>query len=188
MELTGIHNYWKHPDDNNSPINYLEREETNKRSGFLLGLIKKYAKPEDKILEIGCNVGRNLYTLYSNGFKNLEGIDINEKALILMKRVYPNMQVKTYCSAVEDIIKKLGKYDVIFTMATLEHIHTDSSWIFKEIQKRAKTLITIEDEGGISWRHFPRNYKNIFKNQVEEIPISEAEGFDNKYFKARIFK
>jgi len=185
MELTQIHNYWKHPDDHNSPINYLEGD---KKSEFLLGVIRKYAKPEDKILEIGCNVGRNLNKLYTNGFKNLEGIDINEKALILLKRCYPEMQIKTYCSPVEDIIKKLGKYDVIFTMAVLEHIHTDSVWIFKEIQKRAKTLITIEDEGGISWRHFSRNYKHIFSGQVEEIPINEVEGFDNRYFKARIFK
>ena len=182
MDKKSIHNFWRSPDDSNLPTHYLSGEE---RSKFLLRLIKKYGKPKDKILEIGCNVGRNLNYLYTHEFKNIEGVEINKEAVELFKEHY-NLPIKIYNSPIEEVIKKLGNYDIIFTMAVLEHIHTDSEWIFPEIQKRAKVLITIEDEKGISWRHFPRNYKNIFKNQIEEIPLSKKEGLDNN-FKARIY-
>jgi len=42
-----------------------------------------------KILEIGCNVGRNLNHLYENGFKQLTGIEISENAINALKRMYP---------------------------------------------------------------------------------------------------
>lgn len=182
MNKNNIHNFWKNPDPSNFPIQYLTGEE---RSEFLLGLIKKYAKPNSRILEIGCNVGRNLNYLYTHGFKDLTGVEINKEAVDLLKSHY-KLPIKVYNEAIEDRIKKLRKYDIIFSMAVFEHIHTDSDWIFPEIQKRAKILITIEDENSKTDRHFPRCYKNIFKNQIEEIQLSKNEGLDIN-FKARIF-
>lgn len=183
MDREYIHNFWRNPNDSNKATNYLKGIE---RSEFLLELIKRYAGKNSRILEIGCNVGRNLNHLYSKGFNNLSGVEINADAVGLMKEYYPKLKAKIYNNPIEEIITKLEKYDVIYTVAVLEHIHTDSEWIFKEIQKRAKVLITMEDEKGISGRHFPRNYKNFFKGQVEEIQLSEKEGLD-KNFKARVF-
>lgn len=46
----------------------------------------------------------------------------------------------------------------------MKHIHTDSEWIFPEIQRITQSnLITIEDEGATTERHFPRNYKEVFE-------------------------
>jgi SAM-dependent methyltransferase len=146
--------YWRCPNDENVPSFYISPTE---RSELLLQFIKKYSNHQVKILEIGCNVGRNLNFLFSAGYKKLAGIEISREAIDLMKKTYPEMakSIKIYNSPVEDIIKnfKDNDFDLIFTMATLEHIHPDSEFIFPEIVRITKKyLITIEDEKGVSPR------------------------------------
>lgn len=189
-----LHQYWKRPwDEGNLPQGYLDGKA---RSQFLLELMKKYAKPNAKILEIGCNVGRNLNYLFQYGFKNLEGIEISEGAVQLLKQSYPEManHTKIYNVPIEEVIRdfKDGQFDVVFTMAVLEHIHTDSEWIFPEMVRITRDfLITIEDERGITRRHFPRNYKKIFKplgmKQIEKIHCSKVDGLGSNFF-ARILE
>ena len=187
-----LHQYWRQPwDGSNLPQDYLEGKA---RSQFLVEIIKRYANPDAKILEIGCNVGRNLNYLFLAGFRNLEGIEISEKAVQLFKESYPEMasRIKIYNVPVEEIIKEFRdrEFDIIFTMAVLQHIHTDSEWIFPEMVRITKDfLITIEDERSVSWRHFPRNYKKVFEpfgmEQIEEINCSEVDRLGSKFF-ARI--
>lgn len=55
-----ILNYWKQPwDGRNRPSNYLNKPEAHKRSQKLVATFKKYAGLDSRILEPGCNVGRN---------------------------------------------------------------------------------------------------------------------------------
>ena len=129
---------------------------------FFGGASKRYVTPNTRILEIGCNVGRNLNYLFLAGFQNLEGIEISGSAVELLSQSYPEMAryTKIYNMPVEEIIKKFrdNEFDVVFTMAVLEHIHIDSECVFPEMMRITKDfLITIEDEYGLFWRHFPRN-------------------------------
>lgn len=189
-----LHQYWKDPYDGaNLPQGYLEGKE---RSELLLGIIKRYTTPDSKILEIGCNVGRNLNHLSQAGFKNLEAIEISENAIQLLKKSHPEMasHTKIHNTSIEDIIKEFGdnEFDIVFTMAVLEHIHKDSEWIFSDMVRITKDcLIVVEDEHCESWRHFPRNYKKIFERlgmkQIEEINCADVGGLSCYYF-ARIFK
>lgn len=190
-----LYRYWREPweyDKNNLPENYLKPKE---RSIFLLKIMKPYVSIDEKILEIGCNVGRNLNFLFNAGFKNLEGIEISKKAVNMLRESFPEMAkyTKIYNAPVEEIIKNFNDYefDIVFTMAVLEHIHKDSEWIFPEIVRiTGKYLITIEDEYGYSWRHFPRNYKKVFESlgikQIQEFCCSGVNGLGS-YFFARIF-
>ena len=148
------------------------------------------------ILEIGCNVGRNLNYLFLAGFKKLVGIEINKKAIRLLKQSYPELAryAKIYNKPVEEVITgfKNGAFDIVFTMAVLQHIHPDSEFIFSEIARVTnRFLVTIEDERGISWRHFPRNYKRVFESlgleQVEEFNCRGVPGLGGN-FSARVFK
>lgn len=192
--LEKTHQYWKTPYNNeNLPELYLKGLE---KSRFLLDLIIKYTSKESKILEIGCNIGRNLDVLYSAGFKNLETIEISKTALDFLKKYFPKMadNIKIHNIAIENIIKDFSDntFELVFTMAVLEHIHDKSSWIFKEIVRITKNyLITIEDEKGISWRHFPRNYKKIFESlktiQIKEINCVRINKLGKTFF-ARVFK
>lgn len=186
--------YWKSPwDGSNIPREYLEGRA---RSLFLVEIVKRYNKTNARILEIGSNVGRNLNYLFLAGFKELSGIEISENAVQLLKELYPEMasHVKIYNISVEELIKdfKDGEFDVVFTMAVLEHIHPDSEWVFPQVARITKhVLITIEDELSLSWRHFPRNYKDIFEplgmKQVEALNCSDVDGLGNSFF-ARIFR
>ena len=101
---------------------------------------------------------------------------------------------KIYNLPLEEIIQEFKdcQFGIVFTMAVLEHIHTDSEWIFPEMARiTEKYLITIEDERSLSWRHFPRKYKKIFESlgmkQIQEFSCSEVNGLKSNFF-ARIFK
>jgi len=192
-----IHEYWKNPNDGmNNPEGYADQK-TSVRSAFLYKIIQQQnISKKSKIIELGCNVGRNLNYLSQRGYTNIYGIEISKNALEKMKEIYPEMSssIEVFHSAIEDKIKKFeqDEFDVIFTMAVLEHIHTDSEWIFEEIVRITKRyLITIEDEKGISWRHFPRNYRKFFeKLGLEEILEMKCDEVLNlpKGFKARVFE
>lgn len=191
--LSEIHNYWRNPDNYNDPVKYLNNEDTIERSEYLYKIISNHFDSSIKILELGSNVGRNLNYLYERGFKNLTGIEINENAIILMVKNYPDCynNIKILPGEVEKYIKgfKTKEFDLIFTMAVLEHIHDDSKWIFNEIMRITKNILTIEDEKSLSYRHFPRNYKKIFGRQMRQIYYEDCsfiKGF-NKGFKARLF-
>ena len=157
-----IHNYWQNPSSENMPSEYLKGTE---RSQYLVNLFKRFAKLDNSILEIGCNSGRNLAALFAAGYHNLNGIEINSEAVRLLKETYPQLSnIPIYNSPVEDIITNFGEYDIIFTLALLEHIHPESEWIFEHIAYITRHhLLTIEDEKDRnSWRKFPREYKPIF--------------------------
>lgn len=189
------HEYWRSPvDKDNEPIAYYY--DGMDRSKFSLGVIRKYAKPNDRILEIGCNVGRNLNILYKAGFKNLAGIEINAKAVELMREKFPDMarDMEIYNDAVENVIRLMPsrKYDVVFTMAVLEHIHDDSSWIFSEMARITNNILfTIEDEVAASWRTFPRDYQHVFERLgMKQVELNNCDGLQGieGSFKARVFR
>jgi len=195
--LDEIQDYWKNPNDGmNNPEGYANQEVTS-RSLFLYKIIQQCnISKKSKIIELGCNVGRNLNYLFQKGFTNIYGVEISENALEKMKEIYPEMSlsIEVFHSAIEDKIKKFeqGEFDVVFTMAVLEHIHTDSEWIFEEIVRITKSyLITIEDEKHISWRHFPRNYRKIFEKfdleEIIEMKCDEVPNLPNN-FRARVFE
>ncbi|MDP3787110.1 MAG: class I SAM-dependent methyltransferase [Candidatus Omnitrophota bacterium] len=191
-----LQEYWRAPyDGKNIPSEYLKDRE---RSIFLLNLAKRYIEEGQKVLEIGCNVGRNLNELFLSGFYDLSGVEISKNAVEMMRKAYPDMagKIKIYNGAVESFIEdfKDNSFDLVFTMAVLEHIPTESEFIFSHMARIAKkNLITIEDERGLSWRHFPRNYKKIFEKlglkQIQEISLRDVRvpGLSSN-FVARVFK
>ena len=188
-----LHRFWRHPWDGsrNLPIDYLQEGE--ERSQFLVELIKRYVEPNAKILEIGCNVGRNLNYLFNAGYTKLGGVEISGDAVDLMKQAYPEMakQIEIYNNPVEDVIKNFedDAFDVVFTMAVLMHIHPGSRFIFPEMVRiTSKYLITIEGEKGASWRAFSRNYKQIFESlgMKQVYQSSKIKGMGDIYF-ARVF-
>ena len=75
----------------NAPDRYADKG-NNKQGANILHGLDTLALRNDKnlnILELGCNVGRNLNFLLNDNFKNLNGIEINTHAVELCKKVYP---------------------------------------------------------------------------------------------------
>jgi ubiquinone/menaquinone biosynthesis C-methylase UbiE len=54
---------------------------------------KKYLMPDDKILDLGCGMGRTTFGLYKLGFQNIIGIDITEKMIYEAKEIAKNNNV-----------------------------------------------------------------------------------------------
>jgi SAM-dependent methyltransferase len=191
-----LHSYWRRPPDpGNTPTDYLEG---TARSRWLVELVQKHLGPsfaEAKILEIGCNIGRNLNQFHAAGFRALAAIEINADAIALLRRHFVELgktaDIKN--APVEEAIKTYAddQFDVIYTMAVLEHIHRDSEWVFGEMVRVARRfIITVEDEKGFSERHFPRRYDKIFTTLgMTEIETHERIGIEGlgAGFVARVF-
>lgn len=174
------------------PTDFLRGRE---RSLLLVDLVKAHADPGARILEIGCNVGRNLNYLFEAGFRRLEGIEINEGAVDQLRSSYPDMakEARIHNAAVEDVIRDFsdGEFDLVFTMTVLMHIHPDSEWIFPQIARiTTDRLITIENEEGLSWNHFPRDYGKAFESlgmrELEAVRCTGIEGLGSDTM-ARVF-
>lgn len=170
----------------NVPQAYIDGTE---RSNFLADIVDDVASTDDAILEIGSNVGRNLDRLISRGYTNLSGLEINESAVKLGEAHFAQPSAM-HIGAIEDLVKDLPSFDVIYTMAVLEHIHPSSEWVFAEIAARCKMLITIEDEGASSDWKWPRDYKAVFEGlgmaQTELHNCARVNGL-TKNFEARVF-
>jgi SAM-dependent methyltransferase len=161
--LQECHDYWRNPPpgSGNHVTNYTAAERL-RYSRLITNLMALFVDKESTILELGCNSGRNLEALRLLGYTNLNGVEISARALVHMKKTYPNLKANISHNSIERVVNRLKLHDVIFTYAVLEHIHPDSAWVFEVIPQKCRWLLTIEDEGEGSWRQFPRNYGEIF--------------------------
>ena len=150
-------NYWLRPDRKNLPIEYLKGEE---KSDYLGDVIPGTFSNVASILEIGCNVGRNLFHLNALGF-HVEGIEINPAAVALGETLFEGITYHEGDACV--VLPKLGQFDLIFTMAALQHIPPTGDHLFAYMAEHTSKILTIEDERHTSGRHYARNYKDVFE-------------------------
>lgn len=124
-----------------------------------------------EILELGCSSGRHLAHLQDHGFRNLTGIDLNEAAFDVMERFYPDLAAEGtfYRDTIENVLTTFAddRFDAVYSVETLQHIHPDHEWAFEEIARITDTLlITVEVEGG--GRDPPMNGVNYVR---EDVPL-----------------
>lgn len=179
-------NYWRNPCSKNAPELFYK---TVERSYFLYTyFFDLYCEDEYSILELGCSCCRNLNYLYQHGFKNLSGIDINQDAIDyasifyteMMKQVYDIPKI--YCAPVEDRLKEFdnNEFDVVFTFATLQHIHINMlNYVCQEMQRIAKLYICIVEDV----KNKKRNYKKLFNNFkfLGKVPAHKHININAKY-------
>lgn len=184
-----LHEYWRQSVQEPS----LYAAVGPKRSEFLVCLVERFAPP-GRILELGPNVGRNLHYLREAGFGELEAVEISATAVGEMRTRFPELEdVEVHVGTIEDNISRFDdrEFACVFTMAVLEHIHADSEWIFAEMARIADVVITVEDEQGISERHFPRDYRKMFEPlgmvQVYSEELNREQHDLKNGFVARVF-
>ena len=154
-----ILDYFKNPSKSNSPEAYIA---TTQRSVYLVRVIQKlFVNKEISILELGSGTGRNLIFLKDAGYSNVVGIEQSPVYLKAMNKHFPALRDQIIHGLIEET--NFRKMDLIFTMAVLEHI--PDSPIFDKISKSTRFLLTIEDEKCKGWRHYPRNYKDVFESR-----------------------
>ena len=124
----------------------------DKRSESLRETFAEYLDPDARVLELGCSSGRHLAHLQDHGFENLEGIEINADAFETMEDAYPDLAAAGtfYCDAIENVVEDFedDRFDAVFSVETLQHIHPDADWVFAELARITGTLlVTVENEG-----------------------------------------
>ncbi len=110
------------------PENHLEFKE-----------VLKLYKPDStqKILEIGCNTGEFCYLLKNKFNVTPLGIDINDEAIEIASKKYPELDFQ-----VKDIFKLDNNYDVIYMQHVIEHLDPNKVLIkLREILDDKGTLI-----------------------------------------------
>lgn len=174
-DVSIIKKYWQNPsDEGNKPQQYTGEgystsSSDNLRTENLVKIINKLGIKNPSILEVGCNVGRNLNGLRKAGYEKLHAIEINDNAINLMKNFFPETYKLTKISIgpAQEVLKKFSnkQFDVVYSMAVLQHIpDEDISVVINEISRISKAyLISYETETYSSWKHFPRSYKILYK-------------------------
>ena len=183
-----IREYWQKPyDGHNKPDSYFLGVQ---KSALICDTIDELKLENPSILEVGCNVGRNLACLYVHGYDRVEGIELSKDAVELGRKRFPFIKIQN--EEAEKALSEFKSADVVFTMAVLEHIHPENEGVFYQMARVAeKYIITIEAEAFVSWRHFPRNYKDIFEplgyEQVKVMNCARIKGLGKDY-DLRVFK
>ncbi len=187
-----ILNYWSRPDDDvNRSEDYVHPVA---RSIYLENLIKKHCKDVSSVLELGCNIGRNLNHLNRELNVKVSGIEISKYALDLMQKTYPSLRDCTFyngdmTSVIESIPDKT--YDLVFSMAVLMHIYpsTPDQFWSHIVRISSRYIITIENESSGSNRNWPRNYKQFLERlgprEIHSETVGQVPGLEN--YTTRIF-
>jgi SAM-dependent methyltransferase len=162
--LPDLHASWRQPEpEGNEPSGYIEPVGRSRALASLIAAVPRDAK----ILEVECNVGRNLAYLYDLGYTNVAGVEISAHAVGLLRQTYPRLaNVPVHVGPTEEVLPGFedGAFDLVFTMAVLEHIHLRSTSVFVNIARIGKALLTIEPNDHSSHRQYPHDFSTIFTN------------------------
>lgn len=191
-----LKNYWTKPDDQyNKSEEYANETLFKTRSKYLGEIIQQHCKNSNTVLEIGCNIGRNLFYLKSELKMDVAAIEISQYAVDQMPKQYPVLQdTKIYVGDVKEVIREIpdSAYDVVYSMAVLMHLHPTTPEEFWEdvVRVAGKYIVTIENERTSSDRHWGRNYNKVFlKYNVKEV-FCERQGPENNLdgYVTRVFR
>lgn len=192
LDRDTLRSYWTSPpDEGNQPDAYLHDVEGAVRSRFLVDLLSRHAG-SGSVLELGCNAGRNLKHLHDAGWTDLAAIEVSATAVETLRRELPELaSVPVTVGTLEDELPKVPDraFDVVFSMAVLEHVHYDSDWLLAHVARvAARFVVTIENEEEVSDRTFPRHYGRVFEGlglrEVESTvrPPGAPDGFVARVF------
>ena len=151
MDSNEIRREWAERSGEYSPEYYAyygpdEASETVRR------ILARFVDRDAPILELGCSSGRHLSHLHEHGFENLAGIEVNDDAFDVMEETSPDLAAggTFYFDAIEDVVGDFedGRFDAVFSVETLQHLHPDAEWVFEELSRITDDLlITVENEG-----------------------------------------
>ena len=151
MDTGEIHDEWANRSRAYSP-GYYAYYGPDERSELIREHVEATVDSDAAILEPGCSSGRHLAHLNEHGFRNLHGIEINDDALDVMTEEFPALAETgtLHLEPIEEVVPEFAddRFDVVFSVETLQHLPPDSEWVFAELARiTGKLLVTVENEG-----------------------------------------
>jgi SAM-dependent methyltransferase len=160
-----VYRYW-HKADISSKHYYSSFITLDSNASILINKIQKYSRKSDRVLDLGCNVGRHLSELKKLGYNKLYGVDIGKIPIEKSKKIFPNLKkVKNVCSSFEQYLFKTPAnfFNLIYTHgATVELVKPTFPLIFQlsRVLTNHGYLVLLIDENGHS---YPRFWRYEFK-------------------------
>jgi pseudaminic acid biosynthesis-associated methylase len=133
-----------------------------------------------RILEVGCNIGQQLRHLELMGFKNLFGIDIQERAVVKANTISKN--IKAVVGSILEIPFEDDSFDLVFTSGVLIHIHpNDLDTAMKEMYRCSKSYIS-------GFEYFSRTPQEIMYRGHSDYmwKMDYCQMFQNKFPELKI--
>jgi len=123
-------------------------------SEAIRAILARRLNRDARVLELGCSSGRHLAHLHADGFERLAGVELNDDAFDVMAEAYPELHAAGtfYADAIEDVVGEFadGRFDAVFSVETLQHVHPNVTWVFPEIRRITDDLlVTVENEGSM---------------------------------------
>ena len=157
-----------------------------KRLSFWKKVVKKlYPK---NVLEVGCNIGANIECMSKvNNKVKFTGVDINKKALKILKNNNPDVNV--FNAAVKNLPFRDKEFDIVVSVGVLIHQSEESiKNVLKELERCSNKYILIGEyfsEATVEVKYhgqkgtlFKRNYGKLFEGVFKNIKLVDKEFLD----------
>tara|TARA_B110000438_G_scaffold210725_1_gene202754 strand:+ start:8664 stop:9506 length:843 start_codon:yes stop_codon:yes gene_type:complete len=163
----------------NKLIKILRRDYQEKFKIEFLSFFKNFS--QNSIIELGCGLGGNLFSLYNSGFRNLAGCDLSTNAIKNLKKYtkMKNIDIRLdECNLNEIIPQDLINEKIVFTNTCLEQCkHIMPNVLKNIINGKPKLVMNFE----VDYDSSPYMVKKYFdacdyqNNLVRELNKLESE-------------
>ena len=141
---------------------------------FQIEEFSKYVEKSDIILDVGCGYGRTLNELYSNGYKNLIGIDFSKGMIERAKNINSDIDFRVMNNSKIDLPD--NSVDSVILLAVLTCIVED-----KEQENLISEIHRVLKKDGVI-------YINDFLLNNDERNLNRYNEFKDKYNKYGVFE
>lgn len=156
MDSQRVRRAWAERSGEYSP-DYYAYYGPNETSEQVLAVLDDAVGREASVLELGCSSGRHLAHLHENGYDRLAGVEINPDAVDVMADAYPGLHADAaiYEAAFQDVLPTFGDdhFDAAFSVEALQHVPPGDDWVFAELARVARMVVTVENESAPAGRH-----------------------------------
>jgi SAM-dependent methyltransferase len=164
---SGFAERWRHA-ARGSSMGYQHYLETDEIAARLLAEIRARAGPQDAVLDLGCNVGRDLNELWKSGYRRLTGVEIGLEPVRAMREVFPEMAAgsRIINKSMTEAVRGFGdaEFELVYTHGSLSHVSAREQFVFDHMCRIARRwIVTMENEW--SPLAFPRDLGKVFADR-----------------------
>lgn len=185
----GIAEKWRNA-KKESVIGYKYYLELDELARLLLNEIVSRTKPSDQILDLGCNVGRELNDLWGRGYRHLTGVEIGVEPVNAMREVFPDMAMgsRIFNRSMTEAVREFedNEFQLVFAHGSLVSLSAREQFVFDEMARISKKyIVTVENEWSLLL--FPRDFGIVFTSRGFR-QIHEAEIYQEKHEKKAVLR